>query len=410
MIPEGWKNQKLNDIGTIITGNTPKTSIVDYYKNGSKLWASPSDLGLSKYIINTKTKLSDVGFEQIRKIPVGSILFTCIGSTIGKMGIASENMGTNQQINSIACNEKTHNEFIYYALSNKSDEIKSLAGIQAVPIVNKTAFGQTKILLPALPEQKKIATILSSIDESIQITQKVIDQTQTVKKGLLQELLTKGIEHSEFKKTEIGEIPVEWEVVSLISLSIDGISNGVFNDPKKKGKGYILINVVNLYDTFEIQIEKLGKVDITQKEFEVNKIVAGDIFFTRSSLVVEGIARCNIFLEKSNNVTFDGHIMKISPNTDKVEPLFLKYYCSSTNARLFFMSRAKTATMTTIGQKDIAPLLVPIPTIKEQKNIVQVISSIEQSEKIYRKKLYRLNLTKKGLMQDLLTGKVRVKV
>lgn len=99
-----WEKCTIKDFGEVVTGNTPPTSNVEYYDNGSYLWASPADLGFNKKITDTKTKLSLLGFKKTRVIPKGSVLVTCIGSTIGKMGMAAETMSSNLQINSIVVN------------------------------------------------------------------------------------------------------------------------------------------------------------------------------------------------------------------------------------------------------------------------------------------------------------------
>ncbi len=115
-IPESWEIVQIKQLGLVVTGSTPKTANKKFYENGIRLWASPSDLGKSKEIKNTATKLSDLGFEQTRILPARSILVTCIGSTIGKIGIAYEEMSTNQQINSVVCNEENYSDFYYYIL------------------------------------------------------------------------------------------------------------------------------------------------------------------------------------------------------------------------------------------------------------------------------------------------------
>ena len=130
----------IKDYGEVITGNTPPTKNIEYYSNGSYLWASPADLGLSKHITSTKTKLSLLGLKKTRTLPQGSTLVTCIGSTIGKMGMATETMSTNQQINSVIVNDSTNNDFAYYAILNAFPRYLSEVGVQAVPILSKSNF------------------------------------------------------------------------------------------------------------------------------------------------------------------------------------------------------------------------------------------------------------------------------
>ncbi|MFH0710166.1 MAG: restriction endonuclease subunit S [Pseudomonadota bacterium] len=189
-IPRVWEVVELKKIGQIVTGSTPKTSNQEYYTNGTRLWASPSDLGKSKEVKNTANKLTDLGFEQTRILPARSILVTCIGSTIGKIGMAYEEMSTNQQINSLVCTKENSPDFYYYVLDMKKEYIKNLAGTQAVPLLNKSDFSVIKVPLPPLEEQQKIAEILSTTDEKLETLRAKKEAFKTLKKGLIQKLLS----------------------------------------------------------------------------------------------------------------------------------------------------------------------------------------------------------------------------
>ena len=181
-----WKEKKIKDISVVITGNTPKTSEQDNY--GDKyLWCSPIDLGNEKYIKKTEKMLSEKGISKSRKIPKGSILVTCIGSTIGKIGFATEIMATNQQINSMLI-KKENNEYIYYSLLYNFPKYMSFVSKQAVPIINKTQFENLKIDIPCLEEQEKIAKVLSKMDELIEEKKALLSDWQQFKKGLLQQM------------------------------------------------------------------------------------------------------------------------------------------------------------------------------------------------------------------------------
>ena len=211
-----------------------------------------------------------------------------------------------------------------------------------------------------------------------------------------------------FKHTPIGWIPEEWQTMRLIDLADGGIANGVFNDPKKVGRGYRLINVLHLYTEPCINTLDLDRLDIEEEEFQRNQVKWGDIFFTRSSLKLEGIAQCNINLDHGDDLTYDGHVMKITPKQDIILPHFLKAFCNSSRAKKYFMSHAKQTTMTTIGQEDIAELTVPIPSIAEQQAIMALVcrwdTAISKTQQLISEKEQR----KKALMQQLLTGKRRL--
>ncbi len=182
-----WEEKKLGEVARIITGSTPSTNNQKYY-GGSKLFVSPADIQENKYVFNTKTTLTELGFKKGRIVKKNSVLFVCIGSTIGKVAQTTEECLTNQQINVLEANKNNSNDFIYSILSFRGAKIKLLAGVQAVPQINKTDFSNLKFSFPSLKEQQKIATYLSAIDTKIESVQTQIAKTQTFKKGLLQQL------------------------------------------------------------------------------------------------------------------------------------------------------------------------------------------------------------------------------
>ena len=182
-----WAEKPLGKVAKIITGNTPKTAESNNY-GGDRLFVSPADISDQRYISTTKTTLSDQGFEKTRPIKANSILFVCIGSTIGKVAQNKFECATNQQINSIVPFNEYSNDFIYSFLEKNSGQIAVMAGKQAVPIINKTLFSSVIISYPSPPEQHKIADCLSSIDELITAQAQKLDNLKAHKKGLIQQL------------------------------------------------------------------------------------------------------------------------------------------------------------------------------------------------------------------------------
>lgn len=125
IIPDGWDVKKLGKIATIVTGNTPPTKDRDNYGD-DYFFVSPADLQKGKFILDAAKKLSQKGFDISRKLPQNSILFTCIGSTIGKSGIAPFELTCNQQINAILPNERFSSDFLFYVLNKLAPQIKLL--------------------------------------------------------------------------------------------------------------------------------------------------------------------------------------------------------------------------------------------------------------------------------------------
>ena len=135
--------------------------------------------------------LSAQGFSKTRTLPKGSVLVTCIGSTIGKAGMATKEMSTNQQINSIVVDDNNDNEFVYYAIQSAFPRYLSSIVVQAVPIISKSAFELLPNKRPCLQEQKKIGKFLSLLDERIATQNKIIDQLQSLIKGIRNDVFGK---------------------------------------------------------------------------------------------------------------------------------------------------------------------------------------------------------------------------
>lgn len=194
----------------------------------------------------------------------------------------------------------------------------------------------------------------------------------------------------------------EWKPKTILDLALNGLSNGVFNDPEKVGYGYKLINVSDMYSDFPVNEENLSLVGISQVEFLKNKVEYGDIFFTRSSLVEAGIAQSNIYLGSSDDITYDGHLVRLRPDVSIAAPKFLHYLLKTNSVRSQLIAKGKRATMTTIGQSDIATSHLSHPSKSEQEKIASCLSALDEVIKAESQKLEILQDHKKGLLQNLL--------
>ena len=211
-----WEKCTLGDFGNVITGNTPPTAEDENYDNGTHLWASPADLGATKYIESTQTLLSDRGFEKSRSFPANSILVTCIGSTIGKMGMSKTEMASNQQINTIVPVQHDAN-FVYYAVQSRFPRYLSSIAVQAVPILSKSSFEKLTNYTTARKEQIKIGNLLSLIDERIDTQKKIIEDLKKLKDAINYNNLF----DQSWKEYKISEISVlgRGRVISTIEIS-----------------------------------------------------------------------------------------------------------------------------------------------------------------------------------------------
>ena len=276
--------------------------------------------------------------------------------------------------------------------------------------IGLTELRNLPIGLPQLKEQRRIAEILTTVDDAIEKTSQIIDKIKKLKKGLMQRLLTHGIGHKKYKETEIGEIPVDWAVVKLGKVA--DLKNGInFKKEQKGNKGILTIDVLNMYSTsIFIDPTNLYRIDIDQKNKEDYLLKDKDILFVRSSVKREGVGWASLFKFFNEQVTFCGFIIRARLVTTKIHPEFLIHFLRSDAVRGRLISVSGQAAITNISQDALQGVHIVIPSENEQKKIVKILSSVDN--KIEKESNHRnqLNSLKKGLMQVLLTGKLRVMV
>ena len=258
--------------------------------------------------------------------------------------------------------------------------------------------------IPPLPEQKKIASILTATDEKIEAIQSRIEATEQLKKGLMQRLLTKGIGHSEFKDSKLGKIPKSWEVVEINEVTSYVDYRG--KTPPKVEKGVFLVTAKNI---------KKGKIDyaiskeyIPHEEYEEvmkrGKPKIGDVLITTEAPLgeVASIDREDIALAQ--------RVIKYRSDSRILENLYLKYCFISPYFQKNLEKESTGSTVKGIKGSRLHKQRILLPNIKEQKKIASVLKSIDEKIDILMQKKSAHEQLKKGLMQKLLTGKVRVKI
>lgn len=367
VIPEDWEVKTLGEIGDIATGSTPPTK--DRANYGSEfLFVSPADLGKSKWIENSEKKLSKKGFSISRKFPKNSILFTCIGSTIGKSGISEIELTSNQQINAVFPNESYNTEFAYYELQKIAEKIKTQAGEQAVPMVNKTSFAGFKIPLPSLPEQKAIASVLSDMDSLIEALEKKITKKRLIKKGAMQELLKPK---EGWEKKRLGDFLQYEQPTNYIVESTEYNDN--YNTPVlTAGKTFVL-----------------GFTNEEKGIFENYPVIIFDDFTTASKYV---------------NFSFKVKSSAMKILKPKNEDVNLRFIYDLMQLIRFPLGDHKRHW---IGEFQNLKITIP-PTKEEQTEIATILSDMDSEIEHLEKQLAKQRQIKTGMMQELLTGKTRL--
>ena len=180
---------QVSDLGQIVTGTTPKTSETAYYKPPECLFVSPADISEIRYVTGTEKRISRTGLDTGRPIPRNAVMVVCIGSTIGKVAMASERCLTNQQINSVVCKSNHNPLVVYFALRRQQKLFRQVASCTAVPILNKGNFAALTIPFPKNGAEEAIAERLLEFERVTESVKASGSASQNLKTELINTLL-----------------------------------------------------------------------------------------------------------------------------------------------------------------------------------------------------------------------------
>jgi type I restriction enzyme S subunit len=275
-----------------------------------------------------------------------------------------------------------------------------------VPSLSRSIIEPIKINLPPLPEQQKIAEILSTVDAKIEIVDQQIAETQELKKGLMQQLLTKGIGHTEFKDSVLGKIPKSWEVLKVgDTCSLKGGFAFKSSDSCEHGIRWVKIaNVgVNKIKWNDESFLPHG-FEIQHRDFVLNE---GDIILAMTRPILNGklkIARISKF---DSGSLLNQRVGRILENNNLNKDFAYQVF----NSFLFISAMEKELVGTdppNISSSMFEELNIALPPLKEQVEIAEILTSYDQKLEVLSEKKTTYQELKQGLMQQLLTGKMRV--
>ena len=361
----------IKELGNVITGTTPSTTDRSNYGD-EYLWASPVDMGDFKYINNTKTKLSEKGFNKTRCVPKDSILITCIGSTIGKTGMASKEMSTNQQINTLIPNKIYNSDYLYYCINFNFPRFLNKISFQAVPIISKSVFEILEVSITKnIYEQEKIGKLLSLLDKKIELQSKKIEDLKLFKLYTKNQLFRSGE-----KVVKLKDILNKW------------------NEKNKDGSIKYVESISNKYG-FISQSDQFEDRNIASKDLKNYYVIRKNVFgYNPSRLNVGSLA------------------LKENDNTSVVSPL---YECFTTTQNNKFMlewfdskyfkkgtlSKFEGGVRNTLNFTNLCEIEINLPTLDKQNEFANYLYNFDKKIQLEELKLNKLNEMKKGLMQNM---------
>ena len=424
--PDEWKVSKFDSLFTIAIGGTPSRVEPLYWDSNFKSenhWVSIRDLKQKK-IIHTKERLTELGIKKsnVKLIPKGSLLMS-FKLSVGKLAIAGQSLYTNEAIAAFLPKDNRINMDYCYQGMQHWDLLRDIDQAVKGVTLNKEKLAKLEAILPPLPEQQKIAAILSSVDEVIEKTQAQINKLKDLKTGMMQELLSPregqaangtgtqgkngaGLHHSEFKDSPLGRIPVGWEVAKFKDVFIDYKYGPRFSSKDYSPNGNVkTIRGTDVANNGEVHYQQVPTAQIDADTVEAHKLKDGD-------LVMITTADCGasaVFREQNIPYIASAYAIKLTP-TDKVIPAYIKFFMQTSNAMTQIESFIRKGTVANLPGSDVMNIELALPPIKSQEKISSILNALEDKIELVIKKNIQLKHTKKALMQDLLTGKVRVKV
>ncbi|MBC3921054.1 restriction endonuclease subunit S [Undibacterium sp. CY18W] len=405
-LPTSWSATNLGEMCKFSGGSAFK-EIYQGNANGDYPFIKVSDMNLSgnEKLITSSNNWIDQSIlkeAKAKTFPKNSVVFAKVGAALllnRRRILTRDTVIDNNMMAAMPFADDNH--FLYFLLQDI--DFGTFVQSGAVPSINQSQLEDIPVLVPPLPEQQKIASILTAVDDVIESTQVQINKLKNLKTGMMQELLTKGIGHTEFKGSLVGRIPKAWEVKQLGQLA--KLERGRFsqrprNDPAFYG------GTIPFLQTGDVPKDSPYISTFTQtlneKGLSVSKL------FKQGTLVITIAATIGEIGMLKFNSCFPDSLVGIIVDEAVADRSFLLY--SMRSRKYDLESLAPQTAQKNINLEILNSFMLATPTLIEQQLIGKSMEAIDQKIEVATQKYIHFSSIKKALMQDLLTGKVRVKV
>jgi len=414
IVPDGWVCSTVGDLARRVKPGPFGSSLTKsmYVSSGFKIYGQEQviagDVTVGSYYIDREK------FDELSafKVEAGDILISLVG-TFGRILIVPE--GFHQGIINprLLLLRFTRDSFdiIFVAQQLQSElvitQLKLLQQGGTMGVLSATTLKPVKLNVPPLPEQQKIAAILSSVDDVIEKTQAQIDKLKDLKTGMMQELLTKGIGHTEFKDSPVGRIPVEWDVVPLEGLSSFVTSGSRGWAQYYSDSGAIFIRIGNLTrENINFRFKDIVYVNPPNTaEGKRTLVQEGDVLIS----ITADLGVIAVVNDSVGKAYVNQHVALVRLDSPELAR-WVGHYLAFEDSQKQFTANNDAGAKAGLNLTAIRKTLVSVPDDKERKTIVDSLDSVDGLIADKRRSLQQKVDIKKALMQDLLTGKIRVNV
>jgi type I restriction enzyme S subunit len=412
-VPTGWSPVCVDDLTALVGGGTPSTDDPSNWVGGTIPWATPTDITAlkSKWIEQTASRITQRGLESCaaKLLPPKAILYTS-RATIGAKAVTAVAMATNQGFANFLLKPGVNTDFLYYYLDLLTPIFIRLGAGTTFLEISKREMRKVQCALPPEPEQQAIADILDTVDVAIERSHTAIEKARRVKKSLVQTSFTRGIGHAQFQPSALGQIPFEWKVVTVGDVLTEA-QYGLSMPMHQKGQ-YPILRMAAIQDG-NILLGDLKYVDLSERVAADYVLRRGDILFNRTNSG-DLVGKVGVY-RSDKPAVFASYLIRLKANSDLVDNYFLGQLLSSYPAQCRIRRYATPGVQqVNINATNLQRVQIAVPFgdegLKEQRAIAEILEQQDECLRQLESRVGLLDRLKRGLMQALLTGKVRVPV
>ncbi|CAE81065.1 restriction endonuclease subunit S [Bdellovibrio bacteriovorus] len=361
-----------------------------------------------------RTISKDISESYKRTVLNGGELLVALVGYPGTVAVVPRSLrGANiaRQTALIRLAPKYLNTYVKYFLESDFGQGEILRGSlgSAQQVINLKDLKLVQVYTPKIDEQKKIAEFLTSVDKVIELTEIEIEKLQNLKKGMMQDLLSKGIGHSTTIESAVGPVPKSWSIEVLSDLVLKGrkITYGIVQPGSYDERGVLLVRGQD-YISGWAEAGEVFKVSVEiEKKFERARLNVGDVVIC---IAGAGVGAVNVVPMRFNGANITQTTARVSCDEKKILGKYLYYYLQEGTGLKQIQKYIKGSAQPGLNLNDVEKFLIKVPPLAEQSSIVKALDSVELKVENTKVLLAKYQSLKKALMQDLLTGRVRVKV
>lgn len=407
-----WPIRNISEAADVLGGGTPDTNVVELWEPGEIPWATPTDITgtIGNEISTTERSISKAGLKQSTLVPENSVLMTS-RATIGAAKINRVPIAINQGFAALCAKDGYESEYLFYLLEVLRPTLIRLGAGTTFLETSRREIRKVRVYMPDGDEQRRIAAALKLADDAINTARTELDATQNLKRSLMQSLFITGLprRHREFQETKIGPVPVSWQVKTIRSVLAEKPDAGTSPLSRPDPPGTPILNVscvkAGICDPVDVTY-----VDVSADEIERYRARVGDFFVLRGNGNRDYVATGGLLRDvPPADAIYSDKLIRLRFNKEEVADRFVPYLWQSHAFLTRLQAKAESGSgLWMMSKRDIVRELFACPPMAEQQEIVALIDRTEDQLIAQTGKVDALVEVKRSLLQNLLTGKIRI--